>query len=233
MPSASCSAMSSGCASTLPGRVFAATRSVSPAPCGVAPCRMKPTRCVAHAGEQGIDFVAGLCDDGRRMSVHVTQPRFFPRSRALGLALVLCLLLPLAVSHRPQGATPRVPALIPRLEHLFGSSATAPTPRGWRHIGVVLRFRHTAALQRLVDQISDPGSPQYRHFLSVQQFEARFGPSPSALHRVDAWLRRSGLTVTGRSANGMTILADGNRATVRRAVASQPDSLSESVASVP
>lgn len=44
-------------------------------------------------------------------------------------------------------------------------------------LDVVLPVRDQASLDLLVRQVSDPASPSYRHYLTVQEFTARFGPS--------------------------------------------------------
>jgi subtilase family serine protease len=44
-------------------------------------------------------------------------------------------------------------------------------------LDVVLPVRDQASLDVLAKQIADPASPSYRHFLTVPEFTARFGPS--------------------------------------------------------
>ena len=44
-------------------------------------------------------------------------------------------------------------------------------------IDIVLPLRDPAGLENFLQEVYDPSSPSYRHFLTVQEFTARFGPS--------------------------------------------------------
>jgi subtilase family serine protease len=50
------------------------------------------------------------------------------------------------------------------------------------------------AAAQFATQVSTPGSPLYRHYLSPAAYTARFGPSQAAASRVEAWLRTQGFT---------------------------------------
>jgi subtilase family serine protease len=80
---------------------------------------------------------------------------------------------------------------------------------------VALRYRNDAQLDQFVDAVSDPYSPEFRHFLSNQQFNAYFAPSPRDYNRVAAALVRAGFRVTA-SSNGTIIDADAPASTVER-----------------
>src|SRR5580658_3060964 len=43
-------------------------------------------------------------------------------------------------------------------------------------IDIVLPLRDQAGLEAFLQQLYDPASPSYRHFLTVPEFTARFGP---------------------------------------------------------
>ncbi len=47
------------------------------------------------------------------------------------------------------------------------------------HILVTLQYTHQRTLHWLLSQLSDPGSPDYHHYLTAAQFDAEFSPSPS------------------------------------------------------
>ncbi len=116
-----------------------------------------------------------------------------------------------------------------------GSPATAtglvevgtppPVPPGARAVGplapstpvsldVALQPSDPAALDRFVDQVSDPSSPDYRHFLPKGQFATRFGPSADATSAVLHQLARDGLSVGTTSADGLLLHVSGTAATV-------------------
>lgn len=58
-----------------------------------------------------------------------------------------------------------------------------------------------AALQKAVAAVSTPGSASYRHFMTVAQYDAAFEPTTASVNSVSAWLRSSGLKVTGVEAD--------------------------------
>lgn len=64
---------------------------------------------------------------------------------------------------------------------------------------VYLAPRNQAGLAALATAESTPGNPSYRHFLSPAEVQARFGDSAAKVASVRAWLRKSGLAVTGVS----------------------------------
>jgi subtilase family serine protease len=65
---------------------------------------------------------------------------------------------------------------------------------------VGLRGRDGARLDRLLAAQQDPTSPDYRRWLTPQEFGRRFGASPGDLRRVERWLRDAGCRV--RRASG-------------------------------
>ncbi len=70
-------------------------------------------------------------------------------------------------------------------------------------------MRNQAALTALLNQIYDPSSPDYRHFLSVADFADRFGPTPDNYQAVVAFAKAHGLKVKSLSANRMTVPVEG------------------------
>jgi kumamolisin len=64
-------------------------------------------------------------------------------------------------------------------------------------LAVTLHYRHEAELSQLVEAQSDPSSPYFGHFLSNQQFNTYFAPSPSDYARVGQALQRAGFRITG------------------------------------
>jgi subtilase family serine protease len=72
---------------------------------------------------------------------------------------------------------------------------------------VTLRFRHEDELDRLLQEQSDPGSPNYHQFLTPAQFLERFGPTTEQLGEVVAELNRAGFQIASISANRLLIHA--------------------------
>ena len=59
-----------------------------------------------------------------------------------------------------------------------------------------------AALKAAAVAVSTPGTSEYHHFLTSEQYQAQFGASGSTVSQVQSWLTSVGLHVTGvESAN--------------------------------
>ncbi len=98
------------------------------------------------------------------------------------------------------------------------SSATSPLPASTRlHITVSMRPQDASGLQALATAVSTPGSPEFRQYLTVPQFAARFGATADALSAVESELVANGLTVGDVPANHLTIPASGTAAQIEQA----------------
>jgi kumamolisin len=86
-------------------------------------------------------------------------------------------------------------ALLVRL--LASASPAVPVPDSTPvHVAIDLRLAHPAELEDFRRAQRDPGSADYGHFLTPQEFGRRFGPSAQVYGRVCDWLREAGFTVT-------------------------------------
>ncbi|MEY9934959.1 subtilase family serine protease [Catenulispora sp. GP43] len=68
-------------------------------------------------------------------------------------------------------------------------------------VRIGLAGRDPAGLEAFARAVSTPGSPQYGHFLTPAQAQARFGATDAQLRSVRKWLRASGLRVTKQGAH--------------------------------
>ncbi|GAB2710402.1 S53 family peptidase [Kitasatospora kifunensis] len=84
-------------------------------------------------------------------------------------------------------------------------------------VAVSLAQQDTAGLDTFLSQVADPSSPNYQHYLTVDQFAQRFGASPQTVAKVSAYLAAQGLQVGEVSANRLTIEASGTAAQVQKA----------------
>lgn len=89
------------------------------------------------------------------------------------------------------------------------------------HVTVSMRPQDPGGLQALATSISSPGSPDFRHYLTVAQFADRFGATAAALSAVESQLGGSGLNVGPVPANHLTIPATGTAAQIERAFSVQ------------
>src|SRR5579872_463384 len=80
-----------------------------------------------------------------------------------------------------------------------------------QHLGlaIMLPLNNEAELDNLLQQIYDPSSPKYRHYLSVEEFTARFGPTQSDYDNVVSYMEAHGLKVTTVHANRMVLDVEG------------------------
>lgn len=99
--------------------------------------------------------------------------RWIPRMR-----IILCLLLPMM----PTPAAAQVRSLLTRHVRevtINGQAqlvARLPATQSM-NLDVVLPPKNQAALKTFLQQVYDASNPSYRHFLTVQQFTALFGPA--------------------------------------------------------
>jgi kumamolisin len=61
---------------------------------------------------------------------------------------------------------------------------------------VALRLRNTDQMQSLLQSIYTPGSANYQHFLTPQQFAAQFGPTSATIAQLTQHFQADGFTVT-------------------------------------
>jgi hypothetical protein len=73
------------------------------------------------------------------------------------------------------------------------------------NLSIALPMRNQAQLQTLIQQQQNPSSPEYKHFLTVQEFTARFGPTEQDYAKVVSYLKTHGMTVTRSYPNRMLV----------------------------
>ena len=76
-------------------------------------------------------------------------------------------------------------------------------------LDIVLPLRDPAGLKNLLSDLYNPSSPSYRHFLTVPEFTAKFGPSQEDYDAVVLFAQMNGLTVVGGSRDGMDVQVKG------------------------
>src|SRR5580700_7081964 len=95
---------------------------------------------------------------------------------------------------------------------------------------LMLQLRRPAAqeqaLATLIDQLHDPKSPNYHHWLTARDIGAQFGPAASDIATVSNWLAQQGFTVNTVYPNGMAIEFSGTAGQVRSAFHTEIHNLS-------
>ena len=79
-----------------------------------------------------------------------------------------------------------------------------------------LPLRNPEAASNLLQQLYDPASPNYHHYLTPQEFTEQFGPSEQDYQAVIAFAKANGLTVTGPQANRLFLDVSGSVADIER-----------------
>jgi hypothetical protein len=99
-----------------------------------------------------------------------------------------------------------------------GATLVGPAPATTAlPLTVTLKPRDPAALTAEVQEVSDPGSAEYHHFLTPSQFAQQFGPTPASIAQVTASLQQAGLTVGTPSPTGLSLPVSGTVAQVQSA----------------
>ena len=115
---------------------------------------------------------------------------------ACTLAAILWIASPAAAAVRV-GSAPAVPADA----HTVGVPA-ASTPM---RVTVTLQSRDPAGLAAFASEVSTPGSPLYRDYITPAEFAQRFGATPGAVQAVESSLQAHGLVPGRVSANSLSI----------------------------
>jgi subtilase family serine protease len=83
---------------------------------------------------------------------------------------------------------------------------------------LVLPHRNQPELDQFLKDLYDPSNPSYRHFLTVEEFTEKFGPSRSDYEAVKDWARQNGLQIKGTSRNRMILPVSGSVTQIEKAL---------------
>ena len=84
-------------------------------------------------------------------------------------------------------------------------------------LAIGLPLRNQEALNALLQQLYDPTSPNYRHYLTPEQFTEMFGPTEQDYQAVIAFAKSHGLTVTTKHPNRMVLDVAGTATDIEKA----------------
>lgn len=107
----------------------------------------------------------------------------------------------------------QVPAAIAR----FHLQPLHPLPATNRlDLAIGLPLRNQDALNKLLAEIYDPGSTNYHHYLTPEQFAAQFGPTEEDYQSLIHFAKTNGLTVTATYPNRALLDVSGSVATIEK-----------------
>ncbi|MGO9529165.1 MAG: protease pro-enzyme activation domain-containing protein [Verrucomicrobiia bacterium] len=135
--------------------------------------------------------------------------------RALFLALVFGNATTSPVFAQRQVLSGHVPPIIKEL-NLQPVARLAAT--NILHLTIGLPLQNQAALGALLQQLYDPASPNYRHYLTPAQFAERFGPAPADYQALIDFAKANGLRITGTHPNRVVLDVEGAVADIERAL---------------
>ncbi len=84
-------------------------------------------------------------------------------------------------------------------------------------LAIGLPLRNQAELDSLLRDVADPASPQYRNYLTPEQFAEHFGPSPADYEGLIAFAESQGLSVTATHPNRTILDVSGDVASIEKA----------------
>jgi subtilase family serine protease len=136
----------------------------------------------------------------------------------LGIYVLLCAAVLLFVVEGRTGAQSLMTRHV-REANLKGQAqfvGRLPETQSMR-IDIVLPLRDPAGLDSFLEELYEPSSPSYRHFLTVEEFTAKFGPTQEDYDAVIRYAKTNGLSVVGGSRDGMDVQAEGSVGNIERA----------------
>jgi kumamolisin len=84
-------------------------------------------------------------------------------------------------------------------------------------LDVVLPLRDSQGLDLFLEDLYNPDSTSYRHFVTPSEFTERFGPSQANYDATVSYLKSKGLTVIGGTRDGLDVQVKGSVANIEQA----------------
>ncbi len=157
---------------------------------------------------------------GTGMQRNITRNLFFG---VTALALIGASLLAMhigtsvhAAQNQPVMLSKQVAPLVQQAHLVQAANASQPL-----NLSISLQFRNSDELDSLLNALSNPLSPQYHQYLTPDQFDQLFAPTPDEAQQVATYLQSQGLTVTTIASNNLLIDATGTVAQVQQAFSTQ------------
>jgi hypothetical protein len=129
--------------------------------------------------------------------------------------VILGAALSLSATVFAQPAPQLVPAHVPAAARSAQPLGLMP-PTQQLSAAIALPFRNREALSNLLHEINNPASPNYRHYLTREQFTERFGPTEQDYATLKKFAAASGLRVNAEHANRMLLEVNGTVADIDR-----------------
>lgn len=140
----------------------------------------------------------------------------FARRSVFAFCWPIIAALLLAITAEAQNVPPQklrghIPAAVTKLS----PKGLAPASERLK-LAIGLPLRNQSDLTNLLEQLYDPASPNYHHYLTPEEFTARFGPTEEDYQAVIRFAERNGLTVTATHPNRVVVDVEGQVADIER-----------------
>lgn len=157
------------------------------------------------------------CRSGALLKIHSDFMR--KDLSAIGLAMVVssvAVFSSLAADPAPVSLHGHVPALVASGNARLIGDVDSDTMMS---LSIGLPVRNSETLEHLVQQVSDPSSSAYGHYLTPGQFTERFGPTEEQYQAVIDFARKNNLSITQKHPNRMLLSVRGRAADIEKAFA--------------
>jgi uncharacterized repeat protein (TIGR01451 family) len=159
---------------------------------------------------------SGCCQTGAQPRIRSVFMRKDLLAIGLGMVLSGVTVFSSLAADNPVTLHGHVPAVVARGQaRLTGRVNDEKTVE----LSIGLPLRNRPSLTNLLNQIYDPASANYGHYLTPQQFTEHFGPSDKDYQAVIEFARKNHLKVTRTQANRMLLNVSGRAADVEQAFA--------------
>ncbi len=153
-----------------------------------------PVSCKHRHKDQRPDENSHGCGSGRRWNYLLSVPLLIVWLAAVAVA-------PAADRQQLRGHVPAAVAALQPVDRLAATNRL--------HLAIGLPLQNQEALKSLLKDIYDPTSPNYRHYLTPEQFAQRFGPSEKDYQAVMDFAKTRGLAVTTTHPNRVILDVEG------------------------
>jgi hypothetical protein len=133
------------------------------------------------------------------------------------ISLVVIAMMMALLSAIPLGAQQRqfLPTHV-SASHSAKSVGRLPATQTLR-LALTLQLHNPDQLQSFLQDVYDPSSPNYRHFLTVEEFTEQFGPTTDEYQKVIDFAKSNGLTVVATTPNRLVLDVTGTVSQIEQA----------------
>src|SRR6201987_5903100 len=146
------------------------------------------------------------------MSIRKTCSQTHPEVSCLLAVLTLLIGFGFVRSARAQATSDSTSRMLSNAENLGAEDLSKQIT-----VTVWLKHHNQAAFDELVREMYDPSSPNYHHFLTLEQYHANFAPTAREAAAVRDFLTARNLSVSSVEKNNHFVSAQGRVADVQNA----------------